>query len=223
MHYLNSTRETQDIEQRRRLAWEQEQEAKYSLRQAEMELRMVEMQQELTAFKAKVAFGTPKVATASSSVQTPPMTEHEPENQQPTPGTSPALSHSSSITTNFRGSAPPSLQRHASACSDAEVPATSPSVGDTESSVHASPPFLSQPARFISVDPSSSRRGGSSVPRKRTTLDTTSDDDDDGSDTSQCSLSERPLKRKNHHDTRCLTIQVNVAWERISCTILTGY
>lgn len=208
MHYLNSTRESQEIEQRRRLAWEQEQEAKYALRQAEMERRMLEMHQELAALKAKLAFGTPKVVTASSSVQTPPMTSQSQE-EQPTPSTSPVLSHSSTIPTNCASpdSVHSSIQQHASAYSDAELPAASPSFSDTPSSVYTSPPLLSQPAHFINVDPSSSRKGGPSNSRKRPTLDTTSDD---GSDTSQSSMVERPLKRKNHHDTRCLTIQVNL-------------
>jgi len=209
MHYLNSTRESQEIEQRRRLAWEQEQEAKYALRQAEMERRMLEMHQELATLKAKLAFGTPKVATASSSVQTPPMTSQVPEDQQPTLSTSPVLSHSSIITTNYASpdSVHSSIQQHASAYSDAELPVASPSFSNTPSSVYTSPPLLSQPAQFINVDPSSSRQGGPSNSRKRLTLDTTSDD---GSDTSQSSIVERPLKRKNHHDTRCLTIQVNL-------------
>lgn len=204
MNYLNSARESQDIEQKRRLAWEQEQEAKYTLRQAEMERRMLEMQQELGALKAKIAFGTPKAPAVSPSVQTPSVTD-----QQITPMTSPALSHSST-TIGHRASpdpgqaAPPSVLRHTSTSSDVEPPVGSPSVGDTASPAHVSP-LLSRPARFINVDPSSSRQGSSSNPRKRPILNTTSDEDD--SDGSEYSLVERPIKRKNHHDTRCLTIQ----------------
>jgi hypothetical protein len=208
MNYLNSARESQEIEQKRRLAWEQEQEAKYTLRQAEMERRMLEMQQELGALKAKIAFGTPKAPAASPSVQTPSVTD-----QQSTPMTSPVLSHSSTIARHHaspdpRRATPPSVLRHMSASSDVELLAGSPSVGDIASPAHASP-ILSRPARFINVDPSSSRQGSSSNPRKRPTLDTTSGEDD--SDGSEYSLVERPVKRKNHHDTRCLTIQVSPA------------
>ncbi|KAG1815554.1 uncharacterized protein BJ212DRAFT_1357225 [Suillus subaureus] len=204
MNYLNSARESQEIEQKRRLAWEQEQEAKYTLRQAEMERRMVEMQQELSVLKAKIAFGTPKAPAASPSVQTPSVAD-----QHSTPITSPALSYSSTIV-GYRASpdpgqaAPPSVLRHTSTSSDVEPPAGSPSVGSTASPAHASP-LLSRPARFINVDPSSSRQGSSSNPRKRPMLNTTSDEDD--SESSEYSLVERPIKRKNHHDTRCLTIQ----------------
>ncbi|KAG2077271.1 hypothetical protein BDR04DRAFT_1000628 [Suillus decipiens] len=205
MNYLNSARESQEIEQKRRLAWEQEQEARYLLRQAEMERRMLEMQQELNTLKAKIAFGTPKVPAASPSMQTPSATD-----QQSTPMTSPVLSHSSTIVGHHASPDPgqavsPSVLRHMSASSDAEPPAGSPSVGNTASPApaHASP-LLSRPARFINVDPSSSRQGSSSNPRKRPTLDTTSGEDDSGS---EYSLVERPIKRKNHHDTRCLTIQ----------------
>ncbi|KAG0709780.1 hypothetical protein DFH29DRAFT_885778 [Suillus ampliporus] len=204
MNYLNSARESQEMEQKRRLAWEQEQEAKYTLRQAEMERRMLEMQQELGTLKAKLAFGTPKAAGASPSIQTP-LTEQ----QQPTPTTSPALAHSTTgwnhASPDSARPTPPSILRHLSVSSDAEPPARTPSVGDVASSVHASPPLLSKPARFITVDPSSSRQGSSSNPRKRPMLDSTSDEGD--SDGSEYSLVERPIKRKNHHDTRCLTIQ----------------
>ncbi|KAG2156200.1 hypothetical protein DEU56DRAFT_766006 [Suillus clintonianus] len=203
MNYLNSTRESQEIEQKRRLAWEQEQEAKYTLRQAEMERRMLEMQQELGALKAKIAFGTPKAQAASPSVQTP-------SEQHQTPITSPVLSHSSTTAGKHTSPdpgqpTPPSVFRHTSASSDAEPPAGTPSVDDIASPAHASPPLLSRPARFINVDPSSSRQGGPSNPRKRPTLGSTSGEDD--SDASEYSLVERPIKRKNHHDTRCLTIQ----------------
>ena len=210
MHYLNSARESQEIEQRRRLAWEQEQEAKYAMRQAEMDRRMLEIQQELAAFKAKLAFGSNKAAITAPSVQTPPMAVQGPDQQQPTPSTSPALSHSSSIVTS--NASPGSVPRQALACSDAELPAASPFSDGTPRSAYASPPLLSQPARFISVDPSSSGRSNSSSLRKRPTLDTTSDD---GSDTSQFSTVERPVKRKNHHDTRCLTIQVKYGTETL--------
>ncbi|KAG2152389.1 hypothetical protein BD769DRAFT_1594227 [Suillus cothurnatus] len=204
MNYLNSAREAQEIEQKRRLAWEQEQEAKYTLRQAEMERRMLEMQQELSALKAKITFGTPKAPAASPSVQTPSVAD-----QQTTPITSPALSHSSTITGHRASPDPgqaarPSVLCHTSTPPDVEPPAGSPSIGNAASPAHASP-LLSRPARFINVDPSSSRQGSSSNQRKRPILDTTSDEDD--SDGSEYSLVERPIKRKNHHDTRCLTIQ----------------
>ncbi|KAG1752644.1 uncharacterized protein EDB91DRAFT_1293569 [Suillus paluster] len=194
MNYLNSARESQEIEQKRRLAWEQEQEAKYTLRQAEMERRMLEMQQEVGALKAKLAFGTPK---ASTSAQSPPVMEQQPYTKY--------LACDDPLDYNPME---PCLSRfgatHATFYFTAHVTG-SPSIGDAASSAHASPPFLSKPARFITVDPSSSRPGSSSNPRKRPTLDATSDEGD--SDGSEYSLVERPIKRKNHHDTRCLTIQ----------------
>lgn len=204
MNYLNSARESQEIEQKRRLAWEQEQEAKYTLRQAEMERRMLEMQQELGALRAKIAFGTPKVPATSPSVQTPSVM-----GQQSPPMSSPALSHSSTTVRHNaspdpREATPLSILRYTSASSDVELLAGSPSVGDIASPTNASP-LLSRPARFINVDPSSSRQGGSSNPCKRPKLDTTDGGDD--SDGSEYSLVEQPIRRKNHHDTRCLTIQ----------------
>lgn len=156
LRFLASTREAQEIEHKRRIAWEQEQEAKYKLRQAEMERRMVEMQQEITALKARVAFSSP--TSSAPSVTVPQLQYSAP--QQPTPNTSPTLSHPSTPGTF----SPPTA----------------------EASSYAT--------RFINVNPLGNTRAHSEA-------GTESEEDDEGP-------AQYRARRKNHHDTRCLTIQV---------------
>ena len=158
LRFLASTREAQEIEHKRRIAWEQEQEAKYKLRQAEMERRMVEMQQEITALKARVAFSSP--TSSAPSVTVPQLQYSAP--QQPTPNTSPTLSHPS-------------------------TPGTfSPPMAEASSYA----------TRFINVNPLGNTRAHSEA-------GTESEEDDEGP-------AQYRARRKNHHDTRCLTIQVLV-------------
>ncbi|KAF9247344.1 hypothetical protein BU15DRAFT_84857 [Melanogaster broomeanus] len=203
MRFLASTREAQEIELKRRIAWEEEQEAKYKLRQAEMERRMLEMRQEITALRARVTLNTPASASCggapSDYTSNPARLQHSQpeyypphiEQQQPTPTTSPALSHSSTPVTLSS----PALASSNQPGSDAPDP-TEPS---------ASVPYLLSPSlpptRFISMDPSSSRRNT----RKRSIVD--SDSEGELSSDDDPPPPQHRIRRKNHHDTRCLTIQ----------------
>ncbi|KAH7887617.1 hypothetical protein F5I97DRAFT_1861597 [Phlebopus sp. FC_14] len=199
MRFLASTRESQEIERKRRLAWEQEQEAKYRLRQAEMERRMIEMRQEISVLKARFAFSTPAPtngAAASNAAPDPDPVPHSSPSeyaishveQQPTPTTSPSLSHSSTCSPNPLPAVAPTGQ------------ATSPREASTSSAYLPSPSL--PPARFISVDPSSSRQGAAN-PRKRSIAESNSE----GEKSSDSDAVPSRLRRRNHHDTRCLTIQ----------------
>ncbi|KAF8557004.1 hypothetical protein OG21DRAFT_430135 [Imleria badia] len=180
LRFLASTREAQDIEHKRRIAWEQEQEAKYKLRQAEMERRMLEMQQEITALKARVAFSNP----TSVGIRSNPAVSQHPQYaapQQPTPSTSPTLSHPSTPATISSSTA----GQRSSGVDSAEA--------STSSSYLAS---ASLPAtRFINVNPLSALGNvvGSDSEEEANA-------DDDGA-------APYRVRRKNHHDTRCLTIQ----------------
>ena len=68
---LNVTREAQESEYRRRVAWEQELEAKYQQRQTETETQLAEMKREITFLKTCVAsLQSHDTAQASGSVYT---------------------------------------------------------------------------------------------------------------------------------------------------------
>ncbi|KAH0839921.1 hypothetical protein J3R83DRAFT_873 [Lanmaoa asiatica] len=224
LRFLASTREAQEIERKRRIAWEQEQEAKYRLRQAEMERRMVEMRQEITALKARVAFNNPTSSSSSSvgvsvNVQSnlalPQHSQLEYTSfisspQQPTPSTSPTLSHPSTPATL---SSPAVGQPVAG-------PSTDPVLNSAEASTSVSylPSPLLPPTRFINVNPTSSVRNvqGRSTAGSDTEEEPNTDDD---SPAPQCRV-----RRKNHHDTRCLTIQVVPScFSLIAMSFLTSY
>lgn len=212
LRFLASTREAQEIERKRRIAWEQEQEAKYRLGQAEMERRMLEMRQEIIALKARVAFNSPassSVVGASVNVQSSPaLSQHSQfeyaslvsSPQQPTPSTSPTLSHPSTPATL---SSPATSQPIAG-------PSTDPTLYSAEAStsgVYLPSPLLSC-TRFINVNPSSSLRNvkGHST--------TGSDNEEEPNTDDDSPPPQHRVRRKNHHDTRCLTIQVIPTWFR---------
>lgn len=194
LRFLASTREACEVERRRRLTWEREMEAKHALQKTEMERRIFELQQEVTSLRSCLPFyqatslgGGP--STGTSDLQTlhpalPPATF-----QQPTPTSSAAAVHSS---TTGRPTVEP-VPIHALSTPEVAEPLGSPSF-------HSSPSFAS--TRFIPVNPSSCQ-GQSPPGRKSATL---SESDEDNSDASSSFPSHR-LRRRNHHDNRCLTIQ----------------
>jgi len=92
LRMLTATKASQEIERKRRIAWEQEQEAKYTQRHAEMEKQMLEMKQEIISLKAFVGLHTdmsandqrqPATTTFQRQGNGSPMVIH-----QPTPQTS---------------------------------------------------------------------------------------------------------------------------------------
>ncbi|EIW82327.1 hypothetical protein CONPUDRAFT_143750 [Coniophora puteana RWD-64-598 SS2] len=197
LRYVASTREAQEIERKRRLAWEQEQEAKYALRQAEMERHMLEMRQEITKLRSRLgASGSP---AASPSVQpvagthTSQVTPQLPTmGQQPTPDTSPALSHHSTPYLSSQN-----MGRLEAGPSNLNV-IYHPTMPQS--------PILTQPARFINMGPSSPHSQGIPTQRKRLASELSSDEES-STDSKDESYPRQRNKRRNHHDTRCLTIQ----------------
>lgn len=206
LRFLASTREAQEIERRRRIAWEKEQEAKYRLGQAEMERRMLEMRQEITALKARVAFSSPASSSAvgaSVNVQSnPALSQHSQleytslasSSQQPTPSTSPTLSYPST----------PAALCSPAAGQPAAGPSTDPILDGAEASTSTA--YLPSPllpcTRFVNVNPLSSHRNvkGHS---------TAGSDSEEPNSEDESPPPPYRVRRKNHHDTRCLTIQVN--------------
>lgn len=194
LRFLTSTREAQEIEHKRRLAWEQEQEAKYNLRQAEMERRMLEMQQEITTLKSRVTFSSPASSSSSAVhahsntvVSQHPQLAYPPfvsPPQQPTPRTSPTLSHTSTHST---------LSSPLVVGQPVAGPSTDHVLGAAAGSTFVSPSL--PPTRFVNVNPSGLRN--MSAARS----------DSEEADDDRLPAQHR-VRRKNHHDTRCLTIQV---------------
>ncbi|KAH7914392.1 hypothetical protein BJ138DRAFT_1143932 [Hygrophoropsis aurantiaca] len=127
--------------------------------------------------------------------------------QQPTPTTSPALSHTSTASPHPSG--PVNITQ-----------GTTQNFPDPISSIHSpgmsvinsalAPVYApSPPVRCIVTRHSSPDQANRSGSKKRQTMHVTSDEDssDDDASISSSSHLHPPAKRKNHHDNRCLTIQ----------------
>ncbi|KAI6047444.1 hypothetical protein EDC04DRAFT_2623348 [Pisolithus marmoratus] len=196
LRFLASTREACEIERRRRTSWERETEAKHALQKAEMERRILELQQEVSALRACFPFtpsGGPPTSNPASELQSLHSGTSSSIIQQPTPLT-PACAHTSPQISSAIG--------HPVA-----TPVPSHLFPDTEMAENlGSASSLASPSlpstRFINVDPSPP--DGSNIPRGKST--TLSDSDQENSDSSS-SFPQHRLRRKNHHDNRCLTIQ----------------
>lgn len=203
LRMLTITKESQEIERKRRIVWEQEQEAKFTQRHAEMEKQILEMKQEIVSLKAFV--GLRAELPANDQRQPAAGTFQRQDNaspmgmQQPTPQMSLSpVSHSSyaNVQSTFvQGSSNQPFQQ------PMPVPVQS----------HFPDLMIIEPPspQFIAVE--SSRLRPSSIPansRKRPTPDIDSDDESSKSDDDDESPPPRPVRRANGHDSRCLTIQV---------------
>lgn len=184
LRFLASTREACEIERRRRAVWEREMEAKHALQKAEMEHRILELQQEVTALRAclpshqSIPPEVPSTGDPASALETLQLGTSSSVIQQPAP-LSPACAHPTSQVSLAIG--------QTAGTSGPASSLASPSLHST---------------RFINVDPS--LPDGSYTPGGKST--TMSDSDQDSSDASS-SFPQHRLRRRNHHDNRCLTIQ----------------
>lgn len=179
LRFLASTRDAQEIERKRRIAWEQEQEARYRLRQAEMERRMVEMQQEITALKARVAFNAPAPSSSDGPHSQLEYASLVSSSQQRTPSTSPTLSHSTT----------PAMHSPA-----VGLPVAGPSEASSFGSYLVSP--LLPATHFVDVN---------TLQRRSTARQ---DSEEELHTDGESPPPQYRVRRKNRHDTRCLTIQV---------------
>ncbi|OCH92899.1 hypothetical protein OBBRIDRAFT_772531 [Obba rivulosa] len=224
---LSATREAAEIERRRRLAWEREQEAKYAQRQAEMERQLLDMRQEISLLKAYISLHPPNVTPAllpstpefipsTARIEAVPLTSTETPSQLASPVPQPSIPISPHVQqpTFVQGSssrpiintpiyAPPTIEPSL----QLDVPSTRSSI-----SVAASPSLQSATTEATSVvsgSPTPISPAQTPNPRKRPIPPVTSSCSDDSSDDemSDSPASDRPLKRLNGHDTRCLTIQ----------------
>lgn len=201
---LKATKESQEIERKRRLAWEQEQEAKYTQRQAEMERQMLEMRQEIVTLKAAIGLHPdmpandrrqPAVVNLPIAVQG---SNPQVLLQQPTPQTS-----QSPVSTSSQPFSQPIFVQGSSSRPYSQPSTTAARPSSPEVMV-VEPPS----PQFITVE-GSQLHPDAPNPRKRPTPDPDSDEDDESSASEDDEQpTRRPIKRASGHDKRCLTIQV---------------
>lgn len=224
-----ATQNAQEAENKRRLLWEQEQEAKTSQKQADMEKKMLEFQSEIVSLRSKLETlsRSPSIAPTNLPIlQFPPSTAFIPQVDtnraaispispvsQPSPFQQPMFvqgSSSDELNTSIS-------YAHADPASSTSPPHISQphpqgSRGVSESGLQSITPdpsphlAFSQPS--VPSPPSSKDNRPSKRNRRRRSLSQSSDGSDSSSSSSSA-IQDRPRKRISHHDTRCYTINVS--------------
>ena len=206
LRMLAATKEAQEIERKRRIAWEQEQEAKFAQRQAEMERQLLEMKQEIQILKG----------TAPSTNISQPDLARPPANQtaslafpaivqQP----SPQLSESSTPVSLHGRSQPAFVQ--GSSSRPIQPPHTSAVIPDDATLTPFSPQFIAMDG--LDTQSEATRRSPELV-----TSEKDSQEDSDSSGDSSDNGSPPPRSSRHRYNGRCLTIQVRFAL----CVLIIG-
>lgn len=227
---IAATKEANELERKRRLAWEQEQEAKHTQREAEMERQIVDMRQEIASLKAYVAVlpsllkSTMSGPSAFHQIGAAPATTEPPSAQllSPVSQRPDSSAHVSGFVQHSVHplspiSQPPSRAQplfvEGSSTRPLVVEHDSEFIQDGRDTVAESSPSVFSSPRFRPTQPPSrGTEAPSTIPRRRRrdSPEQEADGDDEGSDAeSSDGHPERPLKRTNHRDTRILTVQVS--------------
>ena len=217
MGMIAATRQAQLGESQRRLAWEQEQEARYVQRQADMEHKMLEMFEEIKALRSTINAlnnSTPVVSPFNASS---PPTSHLPTTPvsiQPASPSLPALlppfSHPQPLRMPVQESTSNSLPT-ASASSHSNPISTQPYQGHTfqiplvpsscDPLTPGTSPQVESPEQATSTSPRPKKR-------KKKRKPSPSSDNDGSTSSSSSYATTRPRKRRSNHDTQCYTIHV---------------
>ena len=209
---LAHTREAHEVERKRRIAWEHDIETRYTQQHADMERTMLDMRHELASLRAFVATNLSQEFTRALpfngySLALEQQQHHNPIALPISPVSQPSsYQHSALADTDPRSHADDSQMFSNDAANDdglgvqqdaavveppSPAPSPAPQPAYTGPSLHAESSTLRRSSR-----------------RKRTPESIHSDEEDSSQGESD---SERPRKRINHHDKRCLTIHVRFA------------
>ncbi len=226
-----NTHQAAEIERKRRMAWEQEQEAKYAQRQADIERQMLAMRHEIGTLRSmfttssQTPFGGSPAFTAASIL-------HQ-MHAQPSSSMSPPLGASpvsqSAVVPAYLGQpmlqqapqlytmqSPPEAQiqpyssmPQAGPSNHAQfgtslTPSPSPHLQPTltDPTMHPQPTAPDAPTYHRSSPPKTKKK-------RKALAHSDSSSSDEGSDSSDSDAKRRPRKRRsNHHDQRCFTIHV---------------
>ncbi|KAI3612310.1 hypothetical protein WG66_012263 [Moniliophthora roreri] len=206
LRIVQATKEAQEAECQRRLAWEREHELKHSEREAALEKQVQELREELNTLRQSITTsgGNAQVSTSTMS--------SSPSIQLSTP-VSPVMQHASTSQHTFiQGSSFP-IQSNPSFPSETQPPSME--------HYHQSPPISERPVNmptsavpiYESHDPTPASRSEASrspppvKPKKRRKVESSSSSEFSGGSDSDTLGSPQPRvsRRRNHHDKRCLT------------------
>ena len=210
---VSSTREAQEIERKRRSAWEQEQEAKYAQRQAQTERELFDMRQEMELLRSNIKElrNSQRSGVLTSHCTSPVLSEHR--SHQPVSPVSPVLqtaTHPSQVFVQGSSSDPLSVQPsyyHAHQFETTQDRHPQEFVPPSQSITPTPSPQLTlvEASRQFPDNHTSRRKS-----RKRQNSELSGSTDSSSSESSGRSQS-RPQRRINHHDKRCLTINVRAS------------
>jgi hypothetical protein len=216
LRVVTSTRDAQEAERKRRIAWEQEQEAKFAQRQEEIDKQVMSMHQEITSLRSLVNIQPPQ----PSNPFIPQIAgSHGMQDQLSSPLSPVSMPSSARLMPAYIEDPSSRTMNHQTYFNDISMnqqfPAQEMSAAGPSQSMNSPPPYLS-----ISGSPPIRHQPPSSLhSRKRQTPQLAEDGDDESSDTESSLPPKRPIKRTNHHDTRCLTIQVGCRTDPFSAPI----
>lgn len=209
-----ATRDSQEIERKRRLAWEQEQEAKYTQRQAEMERQMLELRQEISKLRSASTNPPPSSGLLTPQYSnSPALAVQRPQLASPV---SPVSQPSSYTHPMFvQGSSTQPMHSHATHFDEPNYNTQQQTFEEPTPAIEPPPSSVTPaPSPHFSFVHSSQMHETSASPanrRKRASSQLSSDEEDNG-DSSDSSVSThgRPAKRRSGHDKRCLTVHVRL-------------
>lgn len=213
---ITATRQAQLGESQRRLAWEQEQEARYAQRQSDMEHRMLEMFEEIKALRSTINALNNNSAVSPSNTSSPPIS-HLPTTPASLQLASPSLPGLQPLPQPLPQrmpvrKSPSNVLDAASSSNESNAVQTQPCQEHTfQVSLVASTYDLLTPGTSPQVESPEQATSTSPGPRKRKEKrkpSPSSDDDGSTSSSSSSAAPRRPRKRRNHHDTQCYTIHV---------------
>lgn len=216
MRALRSAREGAETERKRHLAWEREQEAKYTQRQADMERQMHELRQEISLLKAYISLHPSMdinmlsdVLPLSARITPVPLPPEESEtiSSPATTASQPSVAVQTPQYIQGSSSQPLNPDRVETTSQPPSTSSGSQLIFMEEWNPEAQRSHRSRaPPTRDSSSPSLSQQDTSL--RRSEEFDYSSGDDDDESSTSAHTDEHMSRKRLNGHDARCLTIQV---------------
>ena len=229
---VSATQNSQELERKRRLAWEQEQEAKVTQVQANMEQKMQDMLNEITSLRSTVNILTsspsPPPSTNASSPQfnmSPFMAQQINPYFQPASPISPVSQHSTYqpifVQGSSNGSLPNANQNTYQVGQVVRPQISQPNLApppcleesprlDVQLPHQATVPDPSPQLTYLETStPSSSSGWHLKGKRRRKSVKPIDDESSSSGSSSSDSAISRTRKRLSHHDTRCYTIQVS--------------
>ena len=216
---LANTRDAHEVERKRRIAWEHGIETRYTQQHADMERTMLDMRHELASLRAFVATNLSQGFTRalpfdSYSLALEQQQRHNPIALPISPVSQPSSFHHSAL-----ADADPTSHADDSQIFSNDA-ANDDGLGVQQDAAVVEPP---SPAPSPAPQPESSLHAASSTlrrsSRRKRTPESIHSDEGSSQEEGYRSDSERPRKRINHHDKRCLTIHVRFATPNVlACT-----